>query len=60
MKLEIDVVKAIEVYEKYGSMNRAALNLGYSLVKLKQILVENGVEIKKHKPARWVINHYVG
>ena len=60
MKLVIDVDKAIEVYDKYGSMNRAALSLGYSSVKLKQVLVENGVEIKKYKPAKWVISHYVG
>lgn len=51
----IDVNRAIELYEKYGSMNRAALSLGCSPVKLKQILIENGITIKKYKAARWNI-----
>ncbi|APC41081.1 hypothetical protein [Clostridium estertheticum] len=49
----IDVNRAIELYEKYGSMNRAALSLGCSPVKLKQILIENKIEIKIYKAARW-------
>lgn len=51
----IDKNRAIELYEKYGSMNRAALSLGCSPAKLKQILVENGIKIKKYKAPRWNI-----
>ncbi len=47
-----DVKKAIELYNKYKSMNRAALSFGCSATKFKKILVENGVEIKKHKPPK--------
>ena len=60
MKIDIDVNRATELYEKYGSMNRAALSLWCSPVKLKQVLVENGIEIKKYKAARWDINRRVG
>lgn len=55
MKLEVDINRAIELYEKYGSMNRAALSLGCSPIKLKQVLLENKVEIKVYKAARWDI-----
>ncbi|MFT5872798.1 MAG: hypothetical protein ACI8WT_001735 [Clostridium sp.] len=51
----IDINRAIELYKKYGSMNRAALSLDCSAIKLKQVLVENGIEIKKYKPAKWDI-----
>jgi len=51
----IDINRAIELYHKYGSMNRAALSVGCSPVKLKQILTENDIEIKQYKAARWNI-----
>jgi predicted HTH domain antitoxin len=51
----IDKNRAIELYEKYGSMNRAALSLGCSPAKLKQILLENEIEIKQYKAPRWDI-----
>lgn len=43
----IDKNRAIQLYEKYDSMNRAVLSLGCSHAKLKQILAENGIGIKK-------------
>jgi len=51
----IDIDRAIELYEKYGSMNRAALSLDCSGPYLKKVLVANGIEIKKYKAARWDI-----
>jgi len=53
----IDINRAIELYDKYGSMSRAALSLGCSGPYLKKMLVKNGVEIKKYKPARWDIRY---
>lgn len=52
----IDVERAIELYNKYGSINRAALSMDCSAAKLKRVLVENGVELKKHKPPRLNMN----
>ena len=49
----IDVHRAVELYDKYGSLNRAALSLDCSPTTLKKLLVNNGIELKKHKPHRW-------
>ncbi|EDK35310.1 hypothetical protein [Clostridium kluyveri] len=51
----IDVNRAIELYNKYGSLNRAALSVDCAPTTLKNILIENGVEIKRHKAPRWGI-----
>lgn len=48
---EIDINKAVYLYKKYGSMNRAALSLGCSPIKLKRVLVENNIEIVTPKPS---------
>jgi len=53
LKSIIDIDKAIKLYQKYQSMNRAALSLGCSGPSLKKVLVENGVEIIKYKAAGW-------
>lgn len=55
-RANIEVNRAIELYEKYGSLNRAALSLSCSPVTLKKLLIENGVEIKKYTPKHWDIN----
>lgn len=52
----IDVNRAIELYKKYGSLNRAALSMGCSPWKLKNVLVENGIKIKSYVAPRWNIN----
>jgi hypothetical protein len=54
-RLNIDINRAKEFYEKYGSLNRAALSLDCSPKTLKKLLIENGVEIKIYIPERWNI-----
>jgi rRNA maturation protein Nop10 len=51
-----DEKRALELYEKFGSMNRAALSMGCEPSTLKEILIKNGVEIKKYTPKRFNIN----
>lgn len=55
-KLNIDINRAKELYEKYGTLTRAALSVGCSATTLKRLLIENGVEIKPYVPKRWNIN----
>lgn len=55
-RLNIDINRAKELYEKYGTLARAALSLGCSSTTLKRILVANGVEIKPYVAKRWNIN----
>lgn len=56
MKNNIDEQRAIELYKKYGSLNRASLSLGCGPAKLKKILTEHSIEIKRPAPVRFNIN----
>ncbi|MDW7673202.1 MAG: hypothetical protein SCK28_01575 [Bacillota bacterium] len=60
VKPDINEQRAIELYEKYGSLNRAALSAGCSPGYLKKILLNNNIEIKKPKPYRININSRLG
>lgn len=48
----IDLHRAIELYNKFGSLNRTALSLDCSPTTLKKLLIDNGIELKKYKPAK--------
>lgn len=52
-KIEIDVNRAITLYEKYGTLARTALSLDCSPTHLKKVLVNAGVEIKPYKAEKW-------
>ena len=54
-KVVVDVNRAIELYDKYGSINRAALSVGCSPIHLKKIFIENNVQIKQPKAVRFNI-----
>mgnify|MGYP000856603221 CR=1 FL=1 len=53
----IDIDRATYLYDKYKSINRAALSLGCSPTTLKKVFVNNGIELKKSKPTAWSINY---
>ncbi len=53
----IDMDKAIYLYDKYRSINGAALRLGCSPTTLKKFLINNGIELKKSKPISWSMNY---
>ncbi|MFT9496624.1 hypothetical protein [Anaerosolibacter sp.] len=55
-KENFDEKRAIELYGKYGSLNRAALSAGCSPAYLKKILIKHGIEIKTPPPFRMDIN----
>ncbi|AGK97377.1 hypothetical protein [Clostridium pasteurianum] len=55
-RLNIQIDRAKELYEKYGTLARAALSLGCSPTTLKRLLIENGVEIKPYVAKRWNVN----
>jgi hypothetical protein len=57
---EIDEVRAVALYKKYGSLNRAALSAGCSPQFLKKILIQNNIEIVTPKPSRFNINCRLG
>lgn len=54
-KKVFDVKRVLELYEKYGTITSTAMRSGYSTGKVKKILLENGVELKKYIPPRWNI-----
>jgi hypothetical protein len=50
-----DTANVLYLYEKYGTFRGVAMRTGYSTITIKNILLENGVELKKYTPARWNI-----
>jgi hypothetical protein len=49
---EIDKDNVVRLYEKFGTMSRTALSAGCDHKKVKQILIEKGIEIKPYVPER--------
>jgi hypothetical protein len=54
--IEIDKDRVVELYAKFGTINRTVLSAGCSAAKVKEILIERGVEIKPYIPKRFNIN----
>ncbi|AGK99031.1 hypothetical protein [Clostridium pasteurianum] len=52
-KVNVDIDRAKALYEKYGTLARAALSLDCSPTHLKKVLVNAGVEIKSYKAEKW-------
>ncbi|AGK97975.1 hypothetical protein [Clostridium pasteurianum] len=52
-KVNVDVNRAKQLYEKYGTLSRAALSLDCSPTHLKKVLVNAGVEINPYKAEKW-------
>jgi len=55
-----DTEKVLYLYEKYGTLTAVHMRLGYAPPTIKKILLENGVELKKHIPVRWDIKNKIG
>ena len=50
-----DLDKILYLYKKYGTLQAVQMRLGYAPTTIKRLLLENGVELKKHVPVRWDI-----
>jgi len=50
-----DTEKILYLYKKYGTIQSVQMRLGYAPATIKKLLLENGVELKKHIPVRWDI-----
>lgn len=61
--IEIDKDKVVRLYEKFGTMREVSISMCCTPAKVKEVLVEKGIEIKQHDRSDWnknpaVFRHY--
>ena len=52
-RIEIDKDKVVRLYEKFGTIADVSISMSCSKARVKETLLERGIEIKQHARSKW-------